>query len=318
MGETAAMAELLHLERRDDGVAVVTLANGKVNALSGALLRRAPRGRRRADGRPARRRRRSPAASGSSPPAPTSPSSAGPTRPARSRPASTTRSTRSPRIPRFVIAAVSGYALGGGCELALACDYRIAGPRAVFGQPEILLGIIPGGGGTQRLARLVGPSRAKELCLTGRQVKVDEAVRIGLADEVVDDDPTERALELAAEVARGPLVAQALTKRVIDAGLSTARSPTAWRSSGRRSSRCSTPTTAAPASPASSSTVPARRRSPAAEPDLSFRTGPIGPEVEGQNGVSGSPGRCRGRRSTGASCRRRPRWRRRGGPGCAG
>ena len=72
----------------------------------------------------------------------------------------------------------------------------------MFGQPEILLGIIPGGGGTQRLARLVGPSCAKELCLTGRQVKADEALRIGLADEVVDDDPLARALELAAEIAQ--------------------------------------------------------------------------------------------------------------------
>ncbi len=123
-------------------------------------------------------------------------------------------------IPRFVIASVSGYALGGGCELALACDYRIAGPRAVFGQPEILLGIIPGGGGTQRLARLVGPSRAKELCITGRQVPAAEALRIGLADEVVDEDPMARALELAAEVARGPRQAQALLKGVIDGGLS--------------------------------------------------------------------------------------------------
>jgi enoyl-CoA hydratase/carnithine racemase len=123
-------------------------------------------------------------------------------------------------IPRFVIAAVSGYALGGGCELALACDYRIAGERAVFGQPEILLGIIPGGGGTQRLARLVGRSRAKEMMITGRQVKVDEALRIGLADEMVSTESLhERALELASEVARGPLKAQALIKRAVDVGL---------------------------------------------------------------------------------------------------
>ncbi len=124
-------------------------------------------------------------------------------------------------LPRFVIAAVSGYALGGGCELALACDYRICAERAVFGQPEILLGIIPGGGGTQRLSRLVGPSRAKELCLTGRQVKSEEALRIGLADEVVPGDQlNERALALAAEIARGAHVAQGLTKQAIDEGLS--------------------------------------------------------------------------------------------------
>lgn len=125
-------------------------------------------------------------------------------------------------IPRFVIAAVSGFALGGGCELALACDYRIAGERAVFGQPEILLGIIPGGGGTQRLPRLVGPSRAKELMITGRQVKSAEALAIGLADEVVaDDELMDRALTLAAEVARGAVVAQALVKRAVDEGLSS-------------------------------------------------------------------------------------------------
>lgn len=124
-------------------------------------------------------------------------------------------------LPRFVIAAVSGYALGGGCELAMACDYRIAGQRAVFGQPEILLGVIPGGGGTQRLARLVGPSRAKELCLTGRQVAADEASRIGLADEVVDGDPLDRAVELATELASGALSAQALVKQLIDGGLSS-------------------------------------------------------------------------------------------------
>jgi enoyl-CoA hydratase len=110
--------------------------------------------------------------------------------------------------------------LGGGCELALACDYRIAGEKAVFGQPEILLGIIPGGGGTQRLSRAVGASRAKEMMITGRQVKADEALRIGLADEVVPNESLhERALALAAEVARGALQAQALVKRAVDDGL---------------------------------------------------------------------------------------------------
>jgi enoyl-CoA hydratase len=123
-------------------------------------------------------------------------------------------------IPRFVIGAISGYALGGGCELALACDYRIGGEKAVFGQPEILLGIIPGGGGTQRLPRLVGPSRAKEMMITGRQVKAEEALRIGLLDEVVSNEQLhERAFALAAEVARGALQAQALTKAAVDRGL---------------------------------------------------------------------------------------------------
>ncbi|CAB4363393.1 MAG: enoyl-CoA hydratase/isomerase family protein [Actinobacteria bacterium] len=123
-------------------------------------------------------------------------------------------------IPRFVIAAVSGYALGGGCELSMACDYRIASEKAVFGQPEVLLGILPGGGGTQRLPRLVGASRAKELMFTGRQVKADEALRIGLCDEVVPHEQLhERALALAAEVARGAVQAQALMKQAVDVGL---------------------------------------------------------------------------------------------------
>jgi enoyl-CoA hydratase/carnithine racemase len=122
-------------------------------------------------------------------------------------------------IPRCVIAAVSGFALGGGCELALACDVRIAGERAKFGQPEILLGIIPGGGGTQRLARLVGASRAKEMVLTGRQVGAEEALRIGLVNEVVPNEQLhERALALAAELAAGAVVAQGLAKRAIDEG----------------------------------------------------------------------------------------------------
>jgi enoyl-CoA hydratase len=123
-------------------------------------------------------------------------------------------------LPRVVIAGVGGYALGGGCELALACDLRIASEKAVFGQPEILLGIIPGAGGTQRLPRLVGTARAKELCFSGRQVRADEALAIGLVDEVVPHDRfLDRAIDVAATYARGPLQALAATKRAIDEGL---------------------------------------------------------------------------------------------------
>ncbi|MDP2291128.1 MAG: enoyl-CoA hydratase-related protein [Actinomycetota bacterium] len=215
------MGELVLLERRDDGVAVVTLNNPKVNALSQALLGELfevataltadPPGavvitggerifaagadiaefggadQGRAIGEGFHRALNAVAA-----------------------------------IPRFVIAAVSGYALGGGCELALSCDYRIAAERAVFGQPEVLLGIIPGGGGTQRLTRTVGRSRAKELMITGRQVRADEALRIGLVGEVVPNESLhERALALATEVAAGAVLAQALVKRAVDEGAGT-------------------------------------------------------------------------------------------------
>ena len=123
-------------------------------------------------------------------------------------------------IPRCVVAAISGFALGGGCELALACDMRIASERAKLGQPEILLGIIPGGGGTQRLARLVGPAKAKDMILTGRQVGAEEALRIGLVDEVVAPEALhDRAYALAAALAQGAVVAQGLAKRAIDRGL---------------------------------------------------------------------------------------------------
>ncbi|MBW3555670.1 MAG: enoyl-CoA hydratase/isomerase family protein [Actinobacteria bacterium] len=122
-------------------------------------------------------------------------------------------------IPRIVIAAVNGYALGGGCELALACDFRVVADNARLGQPEILLGIIPGGGGTQRLPRLVGAARAKELIVSGRQVDAEEALRIGLADRVVAaGDVFEAASAWAADVARGPVLAHALVKQAIDAG----------------------------------------------------------------------------------------------------
>jgi enoyl-CoA hydratase len=120
-------------------------------------------------------------------------------------------------LPRMVVAAVTGYALGGGLELALAADLRVAGRSAKFGLPEVQLGLVPGAGGTQRLARLVGPSRAKDLVATGRQVGAEEAYRIGLADRVVaDDDVVATALELAGRFARGPLVAHATAKRLID------------------------------------------------------------------------------------------------------
>jgi enoyl-CoA hydratase len=123
-------------------------------------------------------------------------------------------------IPRATVAAVNGYALGGGCELALACDFRIVADDAKLGQPEILLGIIPGGGGTQRLARLVGSSRAKDMILTGRQVAADEALAWGLADKVVPKDQVlDAALEFAGALAAGPLLAQAACKRAIDEGL---------------------------------------------------------------------------------------------------
>ncbi len=123
-------------------------------------------------------------------------------------------------IPRPVLAAVSGVALGGGLELAMACDLRIASDTARVGQPEILLGIIPGAGGTQRLARLVGPARAKELIWSGRQVRASEAVSIGLVDRVVPAAELEdRALEWATELASGAVVAMGLAKRAVDAGL---------------------------------------------------------------------------------------------------
>lgn len=108
-------------------------------------------------------------------------------------------------IPQVLVAAVNGYALGGGCELAMAADFRVAADDAVFGQPEILLGIIPGAGGTQRLPRLVGLSRAKEIIYSGRRVGAEEALAIGLADAVHPAEETyERAVAMAERFAAGP------------------------------------------------------------------------------------------------------------------
>lgn len=123
-------------------------------------------------------------------------------------------------IPRPVIAAIGGYALGGGLELALACDLRVVADTAKVGQPEILLGIIPGAGGTQRLPRLIGPARAKELIWSGRQVGADEALAIGLVDRVVPaDELVDAATGWATEFAAGAVAAMGLAKQAIDRGL---------------------------------------------------------------------------------------------------
>ncbi|GGR66494.1 enoyl-CoA hydratase [Nocardioides luteus] len=123
-------------------------------------------------------------------------------------------------IPKPVVAAVTGYALGGGCELALAADFRVAAEDATFGQPETLLGIIPGAGGTQRLARLIGPSKAKDLIFSGRFVKADEALAIGLADRLVPAASVyEEALAWASQYVKAAPYALAAAKTAIDKGL---------------------------------------------------------------------------------------------------
>jgi enoyl-CoA hydratase/carnithine racemase len=124
------------------------------------------------------------------------------------------------RIPKPVVAAITGYALGGGCEVALACDWRVVADDAKLGQPEIKLGIIPGAGGTQRLARLVGPARAKDIVLSGRMVDAQEALRIGLADRVVPADQVyAEAVALVTPYANGPAQAVRAAKLAIDGGL---------------------------------------------------------------------------------------------------
>jgi enoyl-CoA hydratase/carnithine racemase len=123
-------------------------------------------------------------------------------------------------IPKPVIAAITGYALGGGLELALCADFRVLGESAKVGQPEIQLGVIPGAGGTQRLPRLIGPAKAKDLVFTGRHVAAAEALAIGLADKVVPDTGVyQAARDMAAQYASGPAVALRAAKQAIDRGL---------------------------------------------------------------------------------------------------
>lgn len=209
---------LVLLERRDDGVAVITLNNGKLNPLSQALLgqlldvltdlRADLPGAVVVTGN-----ERSFAAGADI-------SEFGDTDARVIAKTFHTAFDSLATLPRATIAAVNGFALGGGCELAISCDFRIASESARFGQPEILLGIIPGGGGTQRLARLIGPTRAKDLIFTGRQVRADEALALGLVDEVVpNDEMLDRAIDRAAALAKGAVTAQALAKHAIDQGM---------------------------------------------------------------------------------------------------
>lgn len=125
-------------------------------------------------------------------------------------------------FPAPTIAAITGWCLGGGCELAMACDVRVAGRSAKLGQPEVALGIIPAAGGTQRLPRLVGLGRAKELIFTGRQVDAEEALRIGLVNHVVEDDQVlAKAGEIAAAIARQGRMAVRLAKVALNASSRT-------------------------------------------------------------------------------------------------
>ena len=212
-------APLVSTERRDDGVAVVRLENPKVNALSSEVLRQL---------------RSAAEALTEAPPGAVVVTGgdrvfaagadiaefAGPDQARLVGGLFLDALNAVAAIPRATIAAVSGFALGGGCELALACDFRVASATARFGQPEVLLGIIPGGGGTQRLARLVGPARAKDLILSGRQVRADEALAVGLVDRVSEPEAVhDTALAWAAELAAGAVVAQGLAKQAVDRGL---------------------------------------------------------------------------------------------------
>ncbi|MET0423397.1 MAG: enoyl-CoA hydratase-related protein [Actinoplanes sp.] len=124
------------------------------------------------------------------------------------------------RVPKPVVAAITGYALGGGCELALACDWRVVADDAKLGQPEIKLGLIPGAGGTQRLARLIGPARAKDLIFSGRLVDAEEALRIGLADRVVPaGEVYATAVRMVQPYVTGPSLALRAAKLAVDSGL---------------------------------------------------------------------------------------------------
>ncbi|MEM1087893.1 MAG: enoyl-CoA hydratase [Pseudomonadota bacterium] len=129
---------------------------------------------------------------------------------------------RAARMRKPLIAAVNGYALGGGCELAMMCDFILAGDKAKFGQPEITIGVSPGAGGTQRLTRFAGKSKAMEMCLTGRMMDAEEAERCGLVSRIVPaDDLVEEAKAVAKKIASMPRAAAMLTKEMVNAAYET-------------------------------------------------------------------------------------------------
>lgn len=122
-------------------------------------------------------------------------------------------------LPIPAVALVNGYALGGGCELAMACDWIVASERALFGQPEVNLGVVAGFGGTQRLMRLVGRAMAMDLLVTGRMIKADEALRVGLVNQVVAPEQLlEKGMEIARTIASKGPVAVRLTKQIVQRG----------------------------------------------------------------------------------------------------
>src|SRR5436305_9087199 len=213
------MAEFVHVERGDDGVAVLRLDRPPANALSIAVLGEVAEAARSLTDDP-------PGAvvvtGGDKIFAAGADISefGGPEEAARISGHFREACDAVAEIPRMTIAAVAGYALGGGCELALACDIRVAADSAIFGQPEVQLGIIPGAGGTQRLTRLVGPARAKDVILSGRRVTAGEALNIGLCDRIFPAAVLQaEARAMALSFATGAVAAHALAKRAIDAAL---------------------------------------------------------------------------------------------------
>lgn len=211
--------ELVKTDRRGDDVAVVTLDHPPLNALSGDLLEALAETAERLSGDPSLKAVVVTGAGDRAFAAGADVSEFGGPGEARDVAARFHAATIAlEKIPRPVIAAVNGFALGGGLEVAMACDLRVAVDGAKLGQPEILLGIIPGGGGTQRLPQLVGPARAKEIIWSGRQLGAAEAFEIGLVDRVVPD-ALEASLEWASTLASGAVVAMGLAKRAVHEGV---------------------------------------------------------------------------------------------------